>query len=83
MLISIAFENLNISNNLIHHLIGYQKFEGSTLWQYFNKLDVTMKLSDHETMKYGQCWHRKPKSVFLRLHYFNAYIDYHFHIFHV
>ena len=49
----------------------------------FSKLDVTMKLSDHETIKYAQSWHRKPKSVSLRLQYFNTYVDYHFHIFHV
>ena len=48
ILISMAFENLNIINNLIHHLIIYQKFDDSALWQYFNKLGVTMKLSDHE-----------------------------------
>ena len=60
-------ENLNINNNLINHLIGHQKFEDSAFWSYFNKLDVTMKLSDHETIKYAQYWHRKPKSIILRL----------------
>ena len=60
-------ENLNINNNLINYLIGHQKFKDSAPWSYFNKLDVTMELSDHETIKYAQYWHRKRKSVILRL----------------
>ena len=31
-LILIAFENFNINYALIHHLIGYKKFEDSVLW---------------------------------------------------
>ena len=34
------------------HVIPYQEFEDSSLQLCFNKLDVTMKLSDHETIIY-------------------------------